>query len=225
MLYQKDSNNVEESIAMKEIIGDIWKVATDEDWIVIPTNGDIDRKGEAVMGAGMALYCKENFPFLPRELGERLKTFGNHLQVFFDIGLITFPTKRHWQDDSTLELIELSCTELYYLIQFGIKHLGNPFKRILIPRVGCGNGKLQWSEVKKILNSHFNGEPRIVIVATRKDADEDTRRNQQRRTNFLGEPIEGNQDEGRNDNKFLSIVPQSESGLFQQTRGKRRTTR
>lgn len=59
---------------MKEVKGDIWKVAAENhDWIVIPTNGFVKVNGKAVMGRGLAYQAMEKYPELPAELGGRIK--------------------------------------------------------------------------------------------------------------------------------------------------------
>ena len=133
---------------MKEIDADIWSFQRDGFFIVIPTNGTIKQNGEAVMGRGLALQAKLKYPLLPTLLGDRLLNYGNHVYEFSQYNIITFPVKHDWMNDADLMLITKSVDELKVL------HEQRPtkiFTHIYIPRVGCGNGRLQWQRVQPIL--------------------------------------------------------------------------
>lgn len=100
---------------MLQITGDIWnfhKLGP----VCVATNGIVKVNGEAVMGAGVALEAAKRFPSLPRELGNVLDK-GNHVWYFSLYNLFTFPTKNHWKDNSSLELIEQSAIELLTLVE------------------------------------------------------------------------------------------------------------
>ena len=57
--------------------------------------------------------------------------------------IIAFPVKHHWAQKADLELIRKSAEQLVEISQY--------CERVLIPRPGCGNGQLNWEEVKPIL--------------------------------------------------------------------------
>jgi hypothetical protein len=141
---------------MQELQGNIW------DWfdsfaLVVPTNGIVKANGEAVMGAGLAKQTALRYPYLPKQLGHFINEFGNHVHPISDTPLIfSFPTKNHYKDDSDLELIERSANELVVKTKF-------TDKKILIPRVGCGLGKLKWSDVKPVLESILVDDKFIII--------------------------------------------------------------
>jgi hypothetical protein len=61
--------------------------------------------------------------------------------------LISFPTKRHWREDSDIELIKRSAQELVSILK------DDPAKRVLFTRPGCGNGNLDWEDVRPILQT------------------------------------------------------------------------
>src|SRR4051812_23611618 len=127
---------------MKEINGNLWTAPVNVR--IIPTNGVVDRAGNAVMGAGVAAQAGSRYPMLPRELGKELQRRGNHVFFFPAYGLLTFPTKHHWRRDADLELIENSTLELKSFI--------NPELKYAMPRVGTGEGNLDWlTEVRPIL--------------------------------------------------------------------------
>lgn len=142
---------------MNILTGDIWNLAEGDvnSLLAITTNGILDKHKDAVMGAGIAKQAKLIFPYLPRELGKYIAQGGNqvynlgHWKIRRDIwNLCSFPTKHHWKDRSDLELIKTSCLQIIELVN----RCG--FKKIYIPRPGCGAGGLLWKEeVEPILSS------------------------------------------------------------------------
>lgn len=137
---------------MKTAKGDLWKYPAD--WRIITTNGFVKKNGEAVMGRGTAWQAKTKYPEFAIRFGEFLKNHGNHVGIFKDIKLLTMPTKHHWIEDSDLVLIERSCIELVSL----------PYQETFVmPRPGCGNGKLLWSEVKLIIEPILDDRFTVLI--------------------------------------------------------------
>lgn len=129
---------------MKEGLGDIWRWPG-ADARVVTTNGDIKKDGTAVMGKGVALEAKKLFPGVEAKLATLLTENGNHVQVLGTndrFSLVAFPTKHHWNENSSLSLIIQSCKE--------IKDLADKYSwnRVVLPRPGCGNGGLKWEKVK-----------------------------------------------------------------------------
>lgn len=124
--------------------------------IVITTNGFVKNNGECVMGRGVALEAKNKFSKLPFELGEYINKFGNKVFHFQKYNLFTFPTKHNWWENSDIQLIEKSCKELKEFKE------NMNIDKIFLPKVGCGNGKLNWDDVKLILEKHFNDTYYIV---------------------------------------------------------------
>lgn len=134
---------------MKKAYGNIWDYYNEysnNGWIVIPTNGVVKENGNAVMGRGLALQAKETFTLLPSQLGKKIKLYGNHVYPFNEYNIFSFPTKEHYNDKSTLYLIERSTYELKDMTEDydGIK--------VYLPQVGCGSGGLYWREVEPILS-------------------------------------------------------------------------
>ncbi|MGD2071981.1 MAG: ADP-ribose-binding protein [Candidatus Thorarchaeota archaeon] len=144
---------------MKVLKGNIWKYK-DRGYIVIPTNGFVKKNGEAVMGAGLAKQSKEKFPDLPKRLGEHIEGQGNVIKVFNEYGLITFPVKTNWWENANLDLIWKSALTL-------AKEFDEPYNlgadiNIYMPKVGCGNGKLNWKEVEPIIKNQLGHIVTIV---------------------------------------------------------------
>ena len=103
------------------------------------------------MGKGIALMFKEAFPenFVAYE--QAVKNNEVHTGRMFvtesrRLGgpkwLINFPTKQHWRSPSKLEWIIEGLRDLRTAIQ---RH---GIRSIALPPLGCGNGGLNWSEVK-----------------------------------------------------------------------------
>lgn len=126
---------------MKIVRGDLWTYPADVR--IITTNGSIRGDGCAVMGRGCAFEASQRYVMLQRELGVMLKKYGNHVASFPIYNIITFPVKHEWHEQADLALIKRSVDELKRFIQAG--------KRFVMPRAGCGNGRLQWEDVKPIL--------------------------------------------------------------------------
>jgi hypothetical protein len=142
---------------LKTITGDLWTFCTSENWIVVPTNGAIRYDGACVMGRGVALEAKRRFPKLPYELGERLCEFGNLVYTFPNYNILTFPVKHLWYEKANIELIEKSAKQLYKVVD----------RPVYMPRVGCGNGRLSWNDVRPILDKYLDDHFTLVELGGR----------------------------------------------------------
>lgn len=146
---------------MREVVGDIWDF--DCTMRVVPTNAMVKKADpygirRAVMGAGLAAQAAQRYPNVPEVLGRCILEAGGPHVVVIRHNLIAFPTKYNWWDDSDLDLMDRSATELLALVNA----MGWPL--VAMPRVGCGNGLRRWSEVKPILDRVFGDDRRFVIV-------------------------------------------------------------
>jgi hypothetical protein len=146
---------------MLEVVGDIWDYHDQGHWVAITTNGCVKTSGSAIMGRGVALQAAEKWPELPRELGKWIRSNGNVVYMSIKKRLFTFPTKHDWRSDSDIDLIEQSARRLRWLA--GAFSLQGP---IYLPRPGCGNGRLEWSEVEPLLSVIFDS--RFVVVSQEK---------------------------------------------------------
>ena len=145
---------------MKEITGDLWDFHDAGEWIAITTNGDVNKRGDAVMGRGVALQAKQRYPHLPRELAHCLvQKDGNLPHVFRDLRIITFPVKHHWFNAADFDLIKQSAWLIWDLME----DLDDPPEVLYLPRPGCGNGGLSWDDVQPILEPIF--DDRFVVVS------------------------------------------------------------
>jgi hypothetical protein len=136
---------------------DIWAMKCD--WLCVTTNGVLNSRGRAVMGKGIALAAKTKIPGCDFELGKQIAKHGNHV---FEIGKFTktvrvfsFPTKHDWRNKSDLKLIEQSCKELLLKWDEATFKDGKKFT-VVLPRVGCSNGGLDYqTQVKPLLTKYF----------------------------------------------------------------------
>lgn len=112
-----------------------------------------------VMGKGVALEFKkrwpENFKFYKKACDAKqlrpgmILTFDTNQLFSGDAPryLVNFPTKDHWRSPSRIEYIESGLDALLIEIE---KHR---IKSIAMPPLGCGNGGLDWSEVRPLILS------------------------------------------------------------------------
>lgn len=146
---------------MIEIKGNLWE--QEAEIICITTNGFIRKDGTAVMGAGCAKEAKEMFPGIEKELAEKIEKYGhNFMPIWKDEAgrvICSFPVKYNWFDNADIELIARSATQVMEVLrQFKIES-------IVIPRPGCGNGKLDWeTEVKPVLEDILDDD-RVKIIS------------------------------------------------------------
>ena len=128
---------------MIEVTGNLWEYPADIR--VITTNGTVKKNGECVMGRGCAAEAKQRWPDLPLMLGQAIRGLGNEAFFLpFDTGLVTFPVKHSWYQKADITLIEQSARKIA-----SMRALED--KRVVLPRPGCGNGHLDWNDVKLIL--------------------------------------------------------------------------
>jgi hypothetical protein len=141
---------------MKRVVGDLWTFHPTH-WIVVPVNCGWNKRGQAIMGMGVALQAAKRFPHLREVWGVRcrqLHTPGN-LGVLCDTEsrCILFPTKPldtvkpafSWRLPASVDLIDRSTLALHH----ACKALA--IRPAALPLIGCGAGGLQRHEVLPIL--------------------------------------------------------------------------
>ena len=120
-----------------------------------------------VMGKDIALQFKqafsENFQQYKKACDAKEVQPGRMFTVptgklFNPKYIINFPTKRHWRDKSKIEDIQTGLKALVAEVQ----QLG--ITSIAIPALGCGNGGLDWLEVKPRIESAFVELPEVKVV-------------------------------------------------------------
>jgi len=104
-----------------------------------------------VMGKGIALMFKEAFPANFRAYEEACKRKEVQIGKMFVTEnlalegphwLINFPSKKHWRQPSKLEWIVEGLQDLRRVIE------EKKIASIALPPLGCGNGGLDWNEVR-----------------------------------------------------------------------------
>jgi hypothetical protein len=139
---------------MKEAKANLWEYPAE--YRVITTNGYVNKEGKAVMGRGCAKEAAKKYPKLPRWLGIVLNNHGNHVHLFPD-NIITFPVKHNWWEDADIKLITQSAYDLVDLCN----RIGA--RSVVMPRPGCGNGRLHWPKVHLVLKAIL--DDRFTVVS------------------------------------------------------------
>lgn len=143
---------------MKEAFGDLWEFVADTR--VITTNGTIKKNGEAVMGRGCAHEAKQRYKTVAYQLGCDILKYGN-VPGYLRTNLATLPVKHNWWERADLELIEESTRKLVDLVNW------TGAESIVMPRPGCGNGGLDWSEVKPIIEPLL--DDRFTVITNERE--------------------------------------------------------
>lgn len=140
---------------MYEMTGSLWREHAAGSVVAITTNGLVTKKGDVPMLRGCARQARERFPEIPRTLGGLIRQYGSHV---FDLGhrIVSFPVEENPYQIPDLRLIEQSCRELVELVDY------KQWNRVVVPRPGCGGGGLAWSEVRPVLERHF--DQRFYII-------------------------------------------------------------
>jgi Fe-S oxidoreductase len=140
---------------MNEIIGDLWE-HYGKSIIAVTTNGMVSKSGKAVLGNGCARQAGERFPDMAQRLGAILTEQGNHVTYLGD-GVVSFPVEHSPFENPDMRLIERSVQELVSLTD----EMG--WKKVVVPRPGCGGGGLSWKEVKPLLEKHL--DDRFLVIS------------------------------------------------------------
>lgn len=121
-----------------------------------------------IMGRGIALQFKQAYPRMFRGYEAACKAGDVRLGKMhvFDLGglaggprwIINFPTKVHWRAKSRMKDIDAGLADLIATI----RRLG--IGSIAIPPLGCGNGGLNWSEVRPRIESALTELPDVRVL-------------------------------------------------------------
>jgi len=148
----------------------IEKLWTRNDLLIFTSNGVVRKDGRLVMGKGIAKVVRDNFPPLKNSFkaqridslfGRLVEKYGNRpfivpTSCFCLLEdkpqyVMSFPTKHHWRDKSSLELINKSRELAVLEIKKWLKHdpdFRKEVKRVLCPLWGTENGGLSLEDVK-----------------------------------------------------------------------------
>ncbi len=117
-----------------------------------------------VMGKGIALQYKHLFPENYTEYKKqcsqknivpgKMFVYEYKTEDLFTESkpqfIINFPTKDHWRAKSKIEYIEQGLNDFINVIK------EKNIKSISMPAIGCGNGGLEWSNVKKMITEKLS---------------------------------------------------------------------
>ena len=120
-----------------------------------------------VMGKGVALMFSDAFPENARVYAKGAKDgqvrvgrmFVTHNPVL--IGpkwIINFPTKKHWRHPSKLEWVRDGLEDLVRVIR------ERNIRSVALPPLGCGNGGLEWSQVKREIEATLSQLPEVEFI-------------------------------------------------------------
>jgi O-acetyl-ADP-ribose deacetylase (regulator of RNase III) len=107
-----------------------------------------------VMGKGLASAMKTRYPDMFKAYvvlcQERQLDIGRlWLWKAPDKWILNFPTKKHWRNPSKLSYIEAG------LKKFVAEYERRGIYEISFPRLGCGNGGLDWADVQPLMERHL----------------------------------------------------------------------
>jgi O-acetyl-ADP-ribose deacetylase (regulator of RNase III) len=118
-----------------------------------------------VMGKGIALQFKQAFPdnykayeaACKRGEVEPGKMFVFHRSTSNPRIIINFPTKKHWRGKSKIGDIESGLRALIAVVKK--EHI----RSIALPPLGCGNGGLNWGDVRPRIERAFSEVPEVTV--------------------------------------------------------------
>ena len=121
---------------------------------------------DGFMGKGIALQFKqawpENFDAYARAC--RVKEVRPGQMFIWETGrmmnpryIINFPTKRHWRGKARMEDIRSGLRALVA----DVRRLG--IQSIAVPPLGCGNGGLDWDDVRPLIEAAFAELPEVEV--------------------------------------------------------------
>src|SRR5205823_1771855 len=86
------------------------------------------------------------------------KMFVYHRNTFTNPRIIVnFPTKQHWRGKSNITDIESGLRELIEVVKTEKIH------SIAVPPLGCGNGGLDWAQVRPRIEKAFSQVPDVAV--------------------------------------------------------------
>lgn len=121
-----------------------------------------------VMGKGIALAFKETYPDIFAEYEAACRAGAVQVGRMFvsenrslhgPRWIINFPTKQHWRNPSKLEWIRSGLVDLKRVI------LELDIRSIALPPLGCGQGGLDWEDVRPLIEQALGDLPAVEVHA------------------------------------------------------------
>lgn len=117
---------------------------------------------KGAMGKGVALKFKEKYPLFFNDYKKACQK--NEIKIstclkwqYTTHTFITFPTKTHWALPSKYEYIKAGLPSLRALCE-------KSELPVILPRLGCGNGGLDWIKVKEIIYKELVDSATLYIL-------------------------------------------------------------
>lgn len=126
-----------------------------------------------VMGKGLALQFKKRFPSNFEVYAGACKRGEVEIGRMFVVGtagharpryIINFPTKKHWRNPSRLEYVRAGLVALVHEIR------ERGIRSVAIPPLGCGNGGLDWADVRPLIERAMAELPGVRVLVFPPDA-------------------------------------------------------
>lgn len=162
---------------MHLIYGNLFE-QTDVDAICITTNGFVKKNGECVMGRGCAKEATKRYCGIAKLLGENIKKYGNRPLILSSLSskpvLVSFPVKSEGCNRAHINKSQIvtHMRDKFFIHQYvpgwalvadkeiiiksakDLVEMTNKYewKKVVLPRPGCGAGELNWNEVFPLLN-------------------------------------------------------------------------
>ncbi len=116
-----------------------------------------------VMGKGLALSFKKRYPKMYEHYKKACEKhqFGiGKLMLYYapDHWILSFPTKINWRNPSKIEYIEEG------LKKFVNTYAEKGITSIAFPKLGCGNGELNWHDVKCVMEQYLKPLPITIYI-------------------------------------------------------------
>ena len=116
-----------------------------------------------VMGKGIAKEYKERYPemyLLYQQACRSQRLTIGKLMLWYgeDRWVLNFPTKEHWRGKSKIEYIEKGLQE------FCDKYADYNIASVAFPKLGCGNGGLDWKSVKPLMEKYLCSLPLDIYI-------------------------------------------------------------
>lgn len=140
---------------LKYVKGDIFNIPAQ---VLVNTVNTV-----GVMGKGIALSFKKKYPEMfttYRKACDKHQLIIGKLMLWYgpDHWILNFPTKEHWRNPSKMEYIEKG------LMAFQRKYADYNITSIAFPKLGCGNGELDWKQVKPLMERYLKELPIDVYI-------------------------------------------------------------
>lgn len=116
-----------------------------------------------VMGKGIAADFKKKFPDMYKDYKRhcdsgKFSAGTSWLWKGNDQWVLNFATKKHWRNPSKIDYLQSG------LLEFRENFEDWGIREIAFPRLGCGNGGLNWDDVRPLMIKHLRDLPITVYI-------------------------------------------------------------